>query len=440
MKKKSSKKIIIRIILGIVLIAGILFAVYKLAFDPYRGSVKSSGESLPLDERLTVDRAIEDIDYVMKIYRQRHPAWLEDSNARVDDVEKQYVTEVDDLRSSGVTEISVLEEWKIISRIMHCLYDGHSTVFHTDYNTHYLSDFTQINKYGLPVMIGNEPYEDVLNRFMAVYQYETESYAKAIFDSKVIVNENYLRWCGIDTTGGIDYTFETDDGNTESFHYDFVPLDQVAGREEIETEDRGWVYYEIDKENSIGIFTLTSCEYNDEYRKTVKSFFEAVKEAGTEHIIIDLRGNGGGSSLVGDEFLKYCNIDGYYGWPSHVRFGPLLIKNKKYYIKNKKQEPLYNGDLYVLTNRRTFSAAMDFTMYVMDNDLGIVVGEESGNLPDSYGDTISFQTPNARLNITMSYKRWFRIDETKSGQPLVPDYPCPSSEAMDKAYEIILTH
>ena len=202
MKKKSSKKIIIRIILGIVLIAGILYAIYKMAFDPYRGSVKSSGESLPLDEGLTVDRAIEDIDYVMKIYRQRHPAWLEESNARVDDVEKQYVTEVDDLRSSGVTEISVLEEWKIISRIMHCLYDGHSTVYHTDYNTHYLSDFTQINKYGLPIMIGNEPYEDVLNSFMAVYQYETESYAKAIFDSKVIVNENYLRWCGIDTTGG----------------------------------------------------------------------------------------------------------------------------------------------------------------------------------------------------------------------------------------------
>ena len=261
------------------MIAGILFAVYKLVFDPYRGS--SSGESHPLDEMLTVDRAIEDIDYVMEMYRDRHPTWLEDSNARVDDVEKQYITEVDDLRSSGVTEISVLEEWKIISRILHCLYDGHSTVYHTDYNTHYLSDFTEIHKYGLPVMIGNEPYEDVLNRFMAVYQYETESYAKAIFDSNILINENYLRWAGIDTTGGIDYTFKTEDGSAESFHYDFVPFEQVVGFEEGNTEDKGWVYYDIDKENSIGIFTLTSCEYNDEYRKTVKSFFEAVRECGS---------------------------------------------------------------------------------------------------------------------------------------------------------------
>ena len=81
---------------------------------------------------------------------------------------------------------------------------------------------------------------------------------------------------------------------------------------------------------------------------------------------------------------------------------------------------------------------MDFTMLIMDNGLGTVVGEESGNLPDSYGDILLFNTPCSQLRFSVSYKRWFRLDETKSGQPLIPDYPCDSAEAMDKAYELIL--
>ena len=109
-----------------------------------------------------------------------------------------------------------------------------------------------------------------------------------------------------------------------------------------------------------------------------------------------------------------------------------------YYHPEVDLESVYSGDIYVLTNTRSFSAAMDFTMDIMDNDLGTVVGEACGNLPDSYGDVLSFQTPNSGLRFSISYKRWFRTDESKTGQPLEPDYPCPSNEAMDKAYELIL--
>ena len=417
-----------------------LALVYQFVFNPYRGTSKDRMESMPLDESISLREAVQDLDYVMEMFRTRHPAWLEEDNGRVRDVESQYLTELQYLDSLGRDEITVLEEWQMISRVMQRLHDGHSQIYVTYDGERYIDDFSQVRQYGPPVLIDEEPYEAVFERFLAIFPYETESYAKALFDETILFNESYLRWIGVDTSDGADYTFDTGEGlGQETVHYDFVTIEWVKGYKRQAPENpKPWVYFEIDKENGIGIFTLTECNYNEEYKNTVRDFFGAVREAGIGHIIVDLRYNGGGNSMVGDEFLRYLDIDGYYGWPCDVRYGPILYRNAKPYNKNRRLEPQYTGDIYVLTNQRTFSAAMDFTMYIMDNDLGVVVGEESGNLPDSYGDLLGFHTPNTRLQFSISYKRWYRIDETKAGQPLIPDYPCDAAEAMEEAYRLIL--
>ena len=140
-------KIILGILGGILLSCAVVFAIYKLAIDPHRDVNHSAVESLPLDEMITTAQAIEDIDYVMKMFRDRHPAWLEEGNTRVADVENCYIEEIGELKSSGKAEISVLEEWQIISRIMHCLYDGHSTVYSNRSDVKYLEDFSMIRSY-----------------------------------------------------------------------------------------------------------------------------------------------------------------------------------------------------------------------------------------------------------------------------------------------------
>lgn len=437
-KGKKIKKIVFGFLIAVVALIAVAAGVWFLALNPYRGNVENPDETLALDTVLTKEQAKEDIDYVMEMYRNRHPAWLEDGNERVANVEAQYLKELELLDSMTDEEVTVLAEWQMISRIMHELYDGHSGVYASYNEGLYIDDFTQINEIGLPTSIDGVSYDEAFKRFCDVYQYEMESFAESTFQSNVIINETYLRWCGFDTSDGIDMTYDTDDGEL-TVHYEFVPITDVKGYNgNISDEEYKWVYYDIDTENGIGIFTLTSCEYNDEYKKTVKEFFTAVNEAGIKHVIVDLRWNGGGNSMVADEFLKYVDIDGFYTWGNHVRFGNFLIKNERSFQKNHRLDPQYSGDIYVLTNTRSFSAAMDFTMDIMDNDLGTVVGEACGNLPDSYGDVLSFQTPNSGLRFSISYKRWFRTDESKAGQPLEPDYPCPSEEAMDKAYELIL--
>ena len=91
----------------------------------------------------------------------------------------------------------------------------------------------------------------------------------------------------------------------------------------------------------------------------------------------------------------------------------------------------------MLTDVYTYSAAMDFTMLVADNHIGTIVGEASGNMPDSYGDILMFALPNSKLTLTVSYKNWHRIDQSKTGEPIEPDYPCDPKDAMGVAQRLI---
>ena len=93
--------------------------------------------------------------------------------------------------------------------------------------------------------------------------------------------------------------------------------------------------------------------------------------------------------------------------------------------------------VYVLTDVYTYSSGMDFAMLVADNHLGTLIGEPCGNLPDSYGDILYFQLPHSQLNLTVSYKKWWRVDPEETGDPVTPDILCPPEEAMEKAYELI---
>ena len=63
------------------------------------------------------------------------------------------------------------------------------------------------------------------------------------------------------------------------------------------------------------------------------------------------------------------------------------------------------------------NVAVDLT----DNGIGKVVGEASGNMPNSYGQITRFVLPNSGLIMQVSTKDWHRIDETKEELPVLPD-------------------
>ena len=408
--------------------------VYTYAFNPYRGSLRHHGEyrelelSQDLDAVLTAEQAREDLAYFSKMVKSRHPMWLEENQEKTALFEERYRTVFNSIED----DMTVMELLKAAKGMAALLGDGH-TLAEWRGSSLCINDLTQIEEYGMPVSINSVPTAELFNDYKTLASYEVDYYAEHLFQN-AIRYEVYLRMLGIDTSEGVNMVFDTLSG-VSSYHYTFVPADEVAGN--VNDDEQAFVFYEIDKPNNLGIFTLKSCVNDAYYRKTLQNFFEEVHANGITNVAVDLRGNGGGNSSVANEFIAYLDVDTYLSWDSDVRFGNYLLKNRNVVGKNEKKAETFGGAVYILTDITTFSAAMDFAMLIQDNNLGEIVGEPSGNLPNSYGDLIIFQMPHSKLVFTVSYKKWYRIDQTKADLPIMPDYEVPASEALEKVYEII---
>ena len=152
-------------------------------------------------------------------------------------------------------------------------------------------------------------------------------------------------------------------------------------------------------------------------------------------LVIDLRYNGGGRGtmvklLLGYLFEDETNIcdhedrmEGktFQSWTPAYVSGPRLDK----------------ADVFVLTSRRTFSAAEEFAYDLQSLKRATIVGETTRG----GGHTVSrqrneelkieFDVPNTRAVNPVTKTNW-------EGKGITPDVPCPAEQAFDKAYALAL--
>jgi len=102
-----------------------------------------------------------------------------------------------------------------------------------------------------------------------------------------------------------------------------------------------------------------------------KSALDSLQDLGAEHIVVDLRDNGGGfiapALKMADEFLPDDELI-------------MFTKNKKGAIENNyatHDGSFEKGNVYVLINENSASASEIFAGAIQDNDRGIIVGRRS---------------------------------------------------------------
>ncbi len=422
----------------VVLCGAALWGVWKIWFDPYRGTVTSFHPSKKLETVLSGPQAVKDLDYLARRLTERHPACV---NGLPDKVQIEY--ERERMRITSLPGVPVLSLWQSAARLLASLGDAHTAVG-VNYenakslplsfiwkNDALICSSGEYDGYTV-IEIGDIPVSDLYKCFLAQFSYELETWARHSFASRLNRSE-YLSFVGVDTREEVSLVLENpDDGGliTETF-----------ALQENATADTGEVLpnfdYTIDQVVGVGIFTLRQCVYGEEYKSELQNFFTAVGEQGIHSVIVDLRDNPGGNSLVANEFLRYLPPENYLSGSSDVRIGPVLWKNKPQNQKNQQLTPIFPGDVYVLTGTDTFSSAMDFAALISDNKLGTIIGEIPGNMPSSFGDILRFQTPNARLIFTVSYKYFVRPDPSKSDLPLIPDVQIPAENALEEAIRLI---
>lgn len=201
----------------------------------------------------------------------------------------------------------------------------------------------------------------------------------------------------------------------------------------------------IKLEDGIVIIDYNQC--NDDFEwKVVCIDLQSYLLQGYKKVIVDVRGNGGGNSVANDKLLETMGMAASFGgvYERFSKYTAQMYKeafgeNKptsghrkwKTDIKNQ-QNPAIN--LVVLTDRYTFSSAMDFATCVSDAHLGILVGEPSSNSPSSYGDNYYFSLKNSGLGGSISHKYFMRNDPSKNDELLLKmDIPVNPKFALEEA-------
>ncbi len=434
-------------------------------FNPRRGLPEHIDFSLEYQTLLSTEDALEDFDFAFDMVKSRHPIWLE-KNPKAKDIKKSFINLYKEKREalSRKEEISVSELYQELSELFAILGDGHTRISFNTKEELYVDDFSYATSFGAPISINGISTDDLYQLFLSRNSYEVESPIKDKFLSGYIYKQSVLELLGFDTSKGVEFVYEAKDGTIAKKHK-LVPQSKIFnppvtyikslmkthGYTESEIEEKfpqqlskdytnqtnyiirgnpnNFVYYEINYDSKAALLHLSQCIYDEYYVETVKSFFQTVVDGNIPNIAVDLCGNGGGNSYVANEFIKHLDVDSYKTWDMEMRLGPILKSFKNQTIKNDKYSTNYSGNVYVLTDSSTYSSAMKFAMLIKDNNIGKVIGEPSSNKPSSYGDILQNNTPNSKLELSVSYKKWHRIDQSKSDELIEPDYPCNGASA-----------
>ena len=166
----------------------------------------------------------------------------------------------------------------------------------------------------------------------------------------------------------------------------------------------------------------------DEAKSTLDAAFKFVSNC--RALIIDMRYNGGGSP---DMVLQIQN----YFFNNKISMNEIISRSNdtlKRYTDPSKTDFKLNMPIYILTGRRTFSAAEDFTFGMQNNKRAVVVGDTTGGGAHPSGSHNMGQgfvafIPNARSP----------VDKDWEGKGIIPNIAVPSEQALTKAQILIFT-
>jgi hypothetical protein len=212
-------------------------------------------------------------------------------------------------------------------------------------------------------------------------------------------------------------------------------------------------------------------------RSFFRKSFKQIKKQGIKNLVVDVRGNGGGSVTLSNLLTKYIadkpfsisdslyalhrtseygkyRSERFFNWlflqfltrkrkDGLYHFG--LYENKKFKPKTKNH---FDGTTYILTGGNTFSAAALFAKSLKPQENVIVVGEETGG--GSYGNTawlipdvtlpntgVRFRLPLFRLVIDKDGEKGHGIIPEEEALPTVKDIRRGADYKMEKVRELI---
>ena len=393
--------------------------------------------------------------------------------------QQEFENKLDYARQQLSDSMNVFEFYRVIAPLVALLGDGHTSVYfphsqlreseirifpfavmvnYRDSSVVTTRDFSRPLS-GLPdgaklITINNRDIKELVGKMMACISGEKDFFKAAMLNR---IFQGLLFTMFAEEDFQVDYYHE---GNYAQKSIRGLSTSEINDNRGTQTTTARPDYsISFDDENHIAIIDFLRFRDEERMRAFLDSAFTLIHERGIDDLIIDIRQNGGGSSMVGDEFFQYISpvpfqqfggvivkvserMKNYFlehrnfNYPDSVGIRTSFVEN----LKELRENPLrFDGNIVLLTSNFSFSSAAGFSWAFKHFEMGTVVGEETGGLAVCFGDVIPQLLPNSGIHIGVSHKKFYQFGATdKNVHGTIPDYEVPAKEAMDFAIDLIL--
>lgn len=190
------------------------------------------------------------------------------------------------------------------------------------------------------------------------------------------------------------------------------------------------------------------------FERFLDSVFSDIKKNPVKGLIIDLRQNGGGNSVLGERLISYISskpyrMSGGSRWKVSDEYknylreqarsnaaytseyfqhyldldtGKIISGNGGKPKRPAKNNLRYRGKVAVLTGPNTFSSANMLSNAIKDYRLATIIGEPTGEPCNDYGELYSTLLPNTRFLMYTCSKQFIRANgDAEDPHPVFPD-------------------
>jgi hypothetical protein len=187
---------------------------------------------------------------------------------------------------------------------------------------------------------------------------------------------------------------------------------------------------------TVNTFSMDDFNYKKiDYKKYIKHFFKQLERINFEKLIIDVRGNGGGSAEIANYLFSYLshepynyfesigkkkfdsqkwkNLDLHPEFLNNVDTFHTVLRNGLYYEidtdgknywwfeKQKPQNKPFNGEVIVLADGGSFSTTGHFVALFREHNIGKIYGECTHGSYYSNDGSHTFRLPNTGIRVSI---------------------------------------
>ena len=226
-------------------------------------------------------------------------------------------------------------------------------------------------------------------------------------------------------------------------------------------------------DRKVGLLTLRDFGTYKGYKDSISHVFRQIQEHAIDTLFLDLRGNGGGEHYITEEINQYLlrvpwvlvskakikMSKEFYGiFPKSVRWlarvlpkkpaiklaASIMTRNTKIEKVEKVLDSLtkaptyeihtrpklhyaekyfYSGNVFLLTDRNSYSMSGMFAAIMKDYQRAVIVGEETGGLANPHGQNIELTLPHSKFVFYVSTSRAYRPSGVFDNRGVIPDVP-----------------